>query len=155
MPSNSASASPSRSRAGALAIATISSGWSGWRRGWRRRVSGPATGSPSSRATISNSPISTALWLCSAGSSPPGSCGVSARNSLEFADLYGAVAWLGAILLPVNWRLNVEEVAYILGDGAPTLLIADAQEQARIAAISASLPFVGGYYGIGGHILLF
>lgn len=80
---------------------------------------------------------------------------VISRNNAEFADLYGAAAWLGAILLPVNWRLNAEEVAYILGDGAPKLLIADAEEQPRIAALSGSLPFVAGYYGIGGHIAPF
>jgi acyl-CoA synthetase (AMP-forming)/AMP-acid ligase II len=96
-----------------------------------------------------------AAGLAAAGVGAGDRVAIISRNNLEFADLYGAVAWLGAILLPVNWRLNVEEVAYILGDGAPRMLIADAEEQPRIAAMSASLPFVQGYYGIGGHILPF
>lgn len=76
---------------------------------------------------------------------------VLARNALEYADLYGAVAWLGAILLPVNWRLNADEIAYILNDGAPKLLIADAQDQPAIAAMAGSLASVTGCYGLGSH----
>ncbi|MBW2487262.1 MAG: AMP-binding protein, partial [Deltaproteobacteria bacterium] len=30
------------------------------------------------------------------------------KNSLEFFLLYGAAAALGAIVLPINWRLSVE-----------------------------------------------
>jgi acyl-CoA synthetase (AMP-forming)/AMP-acid ligase II len=83
-----------------------------------------------------------AAGLAAAGVGAGDRVAIISRNNAEFADLYGAAAWLGAILLPVNWRLNAEEVAYILGDGAPKLLIADAEEQARIAAMSGSLPFV-------------
>ena len=80
---------------------------------------------------------------------------VSARNGLEFADLYGAAAWLGAILLPVNWRLAPGEIAYVLADGAPRLVIADAEDQRGIAALAASLPSVAGYYGLGGTLAPF
>jgi len=93
-----------------------------------------------------------AAGLAAAGVAAGDRVAVIARNCLEFADLYGAVAWLGAVLLPVNWRLNPEEIAYVLGDGAPKLLIADAEEQPRLAAMRASLAFVTGYYGIGGNI---
>ncbi|MDI1263125.1 MAG: AMP-binding protein, partial [bacterium] len=34
---------------------------------------------------------------------------ILSQNSLEMIDLIGAVARLGAILLPVNFRLNAEE----------------------------------------------
>ena len=34
-------------------------------------------------------------------------------------DLIGAAALLGAILLPVNYRLNADEIAFVLADGAP------------------------------------
>ena len=37
--------------------------------------------------------------------------GVLALNCLEFVYLYGAAAKIGAIMLPVNWRLHPEEVA--------------------------------------------
>ena len=93
-----------------------------------------------------------AAGLAAAGIGTGDRVAVISRNNLEFADLYGAAAWLGAILLPVNWRLNSDEIAYILGDGAPKVVIADAEEQPRIAALGGALPSVAGYYGIGGHI---
>jgi acyl-CoA synthetase (AMP-forming)/AMP-acid ligase II len=96
-----------------------------------------------------------AAGLAAAGVGAGDRVAIISRNNAEFAVLYGAVAWLGAILLPVNWRLNAEEVAYILGDGTPKLLIADAEEQPRIAAMNAALPFVTGYYGIGAHVAPF
>lgn len=92
-----------------------------------------------------------AAGLAAAGIGAGDRVAVVARNAPEFADLYGAVAWLGAILLPVNWRLNAEEIAYILTDGAPKLVIADAEDQAAIAARREALPSVAGYYGLGGH----
>ena len=38
--------------------------------------------------------------------------GILGKNSLEYFLLYGAAAALGAILLPVNWRLSAEEIKY-------------------------------------------
>src|SRR5262249_1671354 len=64
----------------------------------------------------------------------------------EYADLCGAVAFLGAILLPVNWRLNPEEIAYVLNDGAPKILVVDAEDQPRVAAMTGSLGLIAGYY---------
>jgi len=51
---------------------------------------------------------------------------VLSENNPEFVDLYGAAAWLGAILVPINWRLSADEIAYIVGDAAPKLVVADA-----------------------------
>ncbi|MGO8920324.1 MAG: AMP-binding protein [Stellaceae bacterium] len=96
-----------------------------------------------------------AAGLARAGVEAGDRVAVLARNSLEFVDLYGAAAWLGAVLLPVNWRLAPDEIAYILADGAPRLVIADAEDQPGIAALAASLPSVRGYYGLGGHVAPF
>ena len=38
--------------------------------------------------------------------------GVLGKNSLEFFLLYGAAGALGAIMLPVNWRLPADEMAF-------------------------------------------
>ena len=35
--------------------------------------------------------------------------GVLGKNSLEYFLLYGASAALGAIVVPINWRLSAEE----------------------------------------------
>ncbi|MES2226568.1 MAG: AMP-binding protein [Pseudomonadota bacterium] len=49
---------------------------------------------------------------------------ILAHNSLEYLDLFGAAARLGAIVVPINWRLSAEEVAYVLSDTTPRVLIA-------------------------------
>jgi long-chain acyl-CoA synthetase len=68
--------------------------------------------------------------------------GVMAKNSLEYYLLYGAAAALGAIVLPVNWRLSEEEVLYNLKDGEPAAIVADPEYQSVIAALKKDLPSV-------------
>jgi len=75
---------------------------------------------------------------------------VLAQNNLEFVDLYGAAARLGAILVPVNWRLSAEEVAYIAADAAPKLVIAESGLQGLLQGREQALPSVTHWYGIGG-----
>ncbi len=50
---------------------------------------------------------------------------VLAANSPEYLDLLFAVGKLGAILVPLNWRLTVRELEIILRDCAPTVLFHD------------------------------
>jgi acyl-CoA synthetase (AMP-forming)/AMP-acid ligase II len=75
---------------------------------------------------------------------------VLAQNSLEFVDLYGAAARLGAILVPVNWRLSAEEVAFIAADAAPKVVIAESGMHALLQGREQTLPSVTHWYGIGG-----
>ena len=51
--------------------------------------------------------------------------GVLGKNCLEFFVVYGAAAALGAIVVPVNWRLSADEAVFILNDGAPRWVFAD------------------------------
>lgn len=48
-----------------------------------------------------------------------------ARNSVSLLILHLAVVRAGAIYLPLNWRLTVHELATILQDGAPAVLVCD------------------------------
>lgn len=59
-----------------------------------------------------------------------------AFNSPHFLEVAVAVAKLGAILVPINFRLTAPEVRYILDDAAPCVLFASTQvlETARKAA---------------------
>ena len=57
--------------------------------------------------------------------------GVVGKNSLEYFLLYGAAAALGAIILPINWRLSPEEVVFNLNDCEPKALFVG-QEQAQL-----------------------
>jgi len=74
---------------------------------------------------------------------------VLSQNNLEFVDLYGAVARLGAILVPINWRLSADEIAYIVSDAAPKIVIADTELQKLLHGRQAALPSVERWYGIG------
>ena len=68
--------------------------------------------------------------------------GVLGKNSLEYFLLYGAAAALGAVILPINWRLSAEEAVFNLNDGAPGFLFVDAESQEMIAANKARLSSV-------------
>jgi acyl-CoA synthetase (AMP-forming)/AMP-acid ligase II len=87
--------------------------------------------------------------LAAVGVVPGDRIAVLAQNSLEFLDLYGAAARLGAILVPINWRLSAEEIAYVITDAAPRVIVAGAEYQAGIAAVSGQFPFAERYYALG------
>lgn len=74
---------------------------------------------------------------------------VLSQNNLEFLDLYGAVARLGAILVPINWRLSADEIAYVITDTEPRVVVAGAEYQAALVAARARFAFVERYYGLG------
>jgi len=48
---------------------------------------------------------------------------VLSGNDDEFLFLFAAAAKIGAILVPINGRLSEEEIAYILNDTRPTMLV--------------------------------
>ena len=50
---------------------------------------------------------------------------VLAPNAVEYVLLFFATQRLGAILVPVNWRLAPREVAHVVTDAEPTLLVVD------------------------------
>ena len=68
--------------------------------------------------------------------------GVLGKNSLEYFLLYGAASAVGAILLPINWRLSAEEVVFNLNDGTPKILLVDPEYQSMIASAKERLPSV-------------
>src|SRR5690606_12258641 len=59
---------------------------------------------------------------------------VLARNSHAFIALRFAVARAGAVLVPVNFMLNSEEVRYVLEHSGARLLFADRTTEALAAA---------------------
>jgi long-chain acyl-CoA synthetase len=76
--------------------------------------------------------------------------GVIGKNSLEYFLLYGAAAALGAIMLPVNWRLSADEVCFNLGDGAPRMVFADRAFQEVIGGIRERLVSVSAWFNLKG-----
>jgi long-chain acyl-CoA synthetase len=74
--------------------------------------------------------------------------GVLGKNSLEYFLLYGAAAALGAIVLPINWRLSQQEVLYNLQDCEPLVVFADLEYQELVESLKKELPFVQRYYNL-------
>ena len=70
-------------------------------------------------------------------------------DASRVADLYGATALIGAIMLPVNWRLSADEMAYVLADGDPTLVIVGPEDEPRMAGMREKLSASIRYFGIG------
>ena len=50
---------------------------------------------------------------------------ILAANCAEFFELQFACGRIGTIMVPLNWRLTVPELDYILGDSSPKVLIHD------------------------------
>ena len=52
--------------------------------------------------------------------------GMMLRNDLAFFEVSGAAAALGSPVVPINWHLKAEEVAYILADSGAKILVCHA-----------------------------
>ena len=76
--------------------------------------------------------------------------GVLAKNNLEYFLLYGAAAQTGAIVVPINWRLGVDEVEYIMKDTTPKIIFADPEAETVISDMVFELDFVEQSYLISG-----
>ena len=74
--------------------------------------------------------------------------GVVGKNSLDFFAIYGAAAALGAIVLPINWRLSAEEVAFNLNDCEPKFVFADKEFQENIKGKSDKLGSVEKFFNL-------
>ena len=66
------------------------------------------------------------------------------KNSPAFIELTMAVSHLGAVTLPINFRLAVEEVRHILSDSGAALLIADDEFAAVAGALDLPVMIADG-----------
>src|SRR6516225_6521930 len=71
-------------------------------------------------------------WLASQGIGADDVVAVLMKNSAAFLELTFATSHIGAVFLPINYRLSREEVGYIVGNATARILIAD-EELAEIA----------------------
>jgi len=77
-----------------------------------------------------------AAWLAAQGISPGDVVAVLMKNSAAFLELVFATSHIGAVFLPINYRLSADEVDYIISNSTARLLIAD-DELVAIAAGAA------------------
>ncbi|MFW5855572.1 MAG: AMP-binding protein, partial [Thermodesulfobacteriota bacterium] len=57
---------------------------------------------------------------------------ILAHNDHRFFLLFGAAAALGAVVVPINWRLSDDEIVYILKDSGAKALVVDEKHADRI-----------------------
>jgi O-succinylbenzoate-CoA ligase len=65
----------------------------------------------------------TANALAALGVQPGDRVALLMMNGVEFMDTFFAIAKLGAVCVPLNWRLVPEELAFILKDSGATVLV--------------------------------
>jgi len=68
--------------------------------------------------------------------------GVLAMNSTDMLEIQSACAKIGAIFLPLNWRLTVTELQFILSDAEPKVLVHDRAFADEAAALKDSTNIV-------------
>jgi len=88
-----------------------------------------------------------AVWLAGQGVEPGERVAFLSANTTDIFEALFACAKLGAILVPLNWRLAIPELQFIVGDCRPQVLIVEGQfdEAARSLATPSTL-FLGDDY---------
>lgn len=89
-----------------------------------------------------------ATGLAAAGIQKGDRIGVVGKNSVEFFLLYGAAARLGAIMLPINWRLSSDEMLYNLNDCTAKLLFLDEEFQTQLGERTGEIPTLTGCFNL-------
>ena len=69
--------------------------------------------------------VQVAGWLHGRGIGPDDVVAVVMKNSVAFLEIAFATSHIGAIFLPINFRLSAEEVRYIVDDSNAKLLMVD------------------------------
>ena len=81
-------------------------------------------------------------WLISKGIRQGDRIAVLTKNRPEFFYLSGAIAALGAIMAPINFRLSADEIKYVLTDIEPVMLFFDPDFEKMIPELSSSCPSI-------------
>jgi len=90
-----------------------------------------------------------ACGLAAAGVEKGDRLAVLAENSLEFIYLYGAAARIGAIMVPVNWRLKPEEVEFVIADVSPRIIFVGSNFHEMAAPLISRLSLSARSYSMG------
>jgi acyl-CoA synthetase (AMP-forming)/AMP-acid ligase II len=88
-----------------------------------------------SYAALDQRIVRAAAFLASKGIGPGDIVAVFMKNSAAFVEIAFATSHLGAVFLPVNFRLSGEECGYIVAHAGARLLLADEEFAATVAGI--------------------
>lgn len=105
----------------------------------------PASGRTLSYRRMDEAADRWAAWLVARGVGPGDRVATLAGNRVEQVHLFFACGRIGAVLTPLNWRLAGSELAGILEDAAPRLLVGEARfrEAADAAGALGEVPWHG------------
>jgi len=76
-----------------------------------------------------------AAWLAASRVEPDDIVAVLMKNSSAFLEISIAVSYVGAVFLPINFRLSADEVDFICKDAGARLLIVDEELQDRCGRV--------------------
>jgi acyl-CoA synthetase (AMP-forming)/AMP-acid ligase II len=118
------------------------------------RLAGPQAGLVEGKVVISYASLlekinSLAAGLTRKGLGKGDRIAILALNHLDFFYIYGAAAAMGAIVVPLNWRLAEEEIAFILTDCAPEIMITDPHHEAKARDLAAGSDTIDHVLGMG------
>lgn len=74
--------------------------------------------------------------------------GVLAKNCPGYIYLYGACAKLGAIVVPINWRLKADEIEYMISDSKPKMLFVGNGLHDIVSSLSSKFDFIQNFYAL-------
>ncbi len=78
---------------------------------------------------------------CSSGSTQGERVAIVSPNSARFLTSYFGVSGYGRILVPINFRLTAEEIAYIVEHSGASVLLYDPDLAGEVAAIKVAHRF--------------
>jgi fatty-acyl-CoA synthase len=81
----------------------------------------------------------TAGYLAAQGIKPDDVVAVVMKNSAAFLEIAFAVSHLGAVFLPINFRLAADEVGYITANAEAKLVFADAEFAASVEKLPSKI----------------
>lgn len=67
---------------------------------------------------------------------------ILAVNSIDFLAILGGAAKLGVTCVPINTRLSAEEIAYILNDVSPRMLLISHELESLAKEVTSRLPLI-------------
>jgi acyl-CoA synthetase (AMP-forming)/AMP-acid ligase II len=77
---------------------------------------------------------------------------VLGKNRFEFFLVFGAAAALGAVVVPINWRLSPDEIAFNITDAGCSVLFLDGEFSEMVKDLKARLETSCLYLGLDGEI---
>ncbi len=80
-----------------------------------------------------------ANWLRALGVNKGDRVSILAHNSVIYLDLFYGLAKIGAVFAPLNWRLTARELAYIVSDCEPQVVLCGPEFVATLNALREGL----------------